>query len=131
MRLIGRKSAPQVRDEVLGPLVREQAGVWRGEIAFLNRTIQLLVPGTKGEPDQVQLAHARSLLPNLAAKVDSAVEFVEQQQHIAREHLELAALNYFSAGAEFALDFSESGDHSGNNWHVYFRAGAPFGVDYS
>jgi hypothetical protein len=145
-RLVGSKPVPVFSDPVLGSLVSKHCGTWCGEIAFEGRRIGLIIPGDRRCPDKARLEHARTLILRLAEFVEKALGFAAQRQKEsewqaennwtpkpADNDLEFVAVNYHSgtSAGDFALDFVQLTDKSGNCWEVHFRDGRPVEFEYT
>ena len=144
--LVTSKPAPEFNDPVLGLLVSKYRGVWCGEIAFEGRQVGLIIPGDRQLPDKVCLEHARTLIPRLSEFVEQALRFAAQRQKESEwqaennwtpkpgdNELEFVGVNYSScdAAGDFALDFVQPADESGNCWEVHFRGSRPVEFEYT
>ena len=145
-QLVKTKPAPEFNDPVLGSLVSKHRGVWCGKIAFAERQVGLLIPGGRRFPDKARLEHARTLIPRLPEFVEKALRFAAQSQKepewqaknnwtpkLGDNDLEFVAVNYCAGVSvgDFALDFVQPADKSGNCWEVYFRDERPVEFEYT
>jgi hypothetical protein len=123
------KPSSEFHDPMLGLLVSEHRGVWLGRVPFADQQVQVLILGTKREPNAAQLAHAGTILPKLSALVQNALDFLRSQEG---GDFVFEGLNYClgCSHSDFALDFTEVGDTSGNSWTVAFRSGEPVEMQY-
>jgi hypothetical protein len=132
-RLAGPKAAPEHRDNVLGLLVSKTEGEWRGEVPFHNYHVKILLPGATYQPSSSRLAFARTLLPNLDAKVNQALDYAAAvNPDLWRGRRMFSVVNFFyqTTGDSFALDFVLPGDRSGKFWQVRFEGGQPVHLEY-
>lgn len=132
-RLTGPKPTPEYRDSLLGVLVNRTEGEWRGEIPFRNYHVTILLPGAEYQPSSTRLAFARSLVPGIAAKVETAFNHAAQANpDLWRGKLRLCAVNllYQATTDAFALDFMATGDRSGKRWQVRFEGGQPVQLEH-
>jgi len=114
-------------------LVSKTEGEWRGEIPFHNYHVKMLLPGATYKPSPTRIAFARTLLPNLSAKVDVAMDYAAAvNPDLWRGRLMFSTLNLFyqTTTDSFALDFVKSGDRSGKFWQVRFEGGQPLHLEY-
>ena len=128
------KTTPTFRDSFFGPLARNSDGVWSGEMPFRNYHVKVLLSGSEFQPSSKRLALARTLAPDMQAKVDSALNYAaEVDPKLWRGKLSFSALNllYDADGDGFALDFVALGDLSGKGWQVRFEQGKPVQIEYA
>ena len=121
-------------DDQLGLFLSEHRGVWLSEMPFQGHQIQILLYGTKHQPNIERLALARKVVPELAARVNQALIFaVAQRPELGPDRLKFAGLNlcYEKIPDGFLLDFIEIGDTSRNCWQVHFEAGEPVCLEYT
>ena len=127
------KPPPTYRDGHFGVLVRNDDGVWCGEMPFRNYHVKVLLPGDKFQPKSTRLAFARSLVPDMQVKVDLAMDYAaEVNPKLWRGRLMFSKLDLSSdvEGEGFALDFVATGDLSGKCWQVPFVRGKPVHLGY-
>lgn len=132
-RITAPKPPAEHRDSLLGVLVSKTEGEWRGEVAFHNYHVKLLLPGATYQPSPVRVAFARTLLPHLAEKVDRAMDYAALvNPDLWRGRLMFSTVNFFyqTTGDSFALDFVSTGDRSGKHWQVRFEGGQPVHLEY-
>jgi hypothetical protein len=144
-QLFAARTSSEFNDPVFGLLVNKGSGTWCGEILFSGRQVMLLVPGTRTKPDAAALSNAHELLPKLADLVAKALQFAakRQQQPGWRERnswtprldcnaLVFVGLNYSgSSPPNFALDFFQRGDASGNCWEIHFDSSGAVELEYT
>lgn len=135
LKQFGQPKPPATfRDTVFGMLERNAGGVWCGEMPFRNYHVKVLLPGDKFQPRSTKLAFARSLVPDMQAKVDGALDYAAQvNPKLWRGRLMFAGLNLVgdAVGDWFVLDFVATGDLSGKRWQVRFERGQPVQLEYT
>ena len=127
------KPPPTYRDGIFGVLVRNDEGVWCGEMPFRSFHVKVLLPGDKFQPKSTRLAFARSLVPDIQAIVDLAMDYAaEVNPKLWRGRLMFSKLDLSSdaEGEGVTLDFVATGDLSAKCWRIRFVHGKPVHLEY-